>query len=167
MSKFAKWECPHCRQHIEYPTEGAGTEIGCPGCGVSITLPPTLSDAEFEAELKKIKDEHEQRLADLAKKEEILNSNPNLNLCKTCSGIVAASAEFCVHCGQKWPALHITCGHCGSVDIELVTVEDTSSLFVTPSIAGAIASALFEAVRAKPKLYAVCQTCGRSLEING
>jgi DNA-directed RNA polymerase subunit RPC12/RpoP/RNase P subunit RPR2 len=165
MSEFAKWECPHCGQPIEYPIEGVGTEIACPGCGVSITLPPILSDEEFEARLKELQDEHEARLAEIEREAE-LTLNPNLGTCKTCGGTVAISAEFCVHCGQKWPTLNITCGHCGSKDIEIVTVENTSSLFVTPSLAGVLAAALFEGMRPQPKVYAECQHCGYSLEMN-
>jgi DNA-directed RNA polymerase subunit RPC12/RpoP len=154
-----------CGQRVEYPSEGVGTNVACPGCGTSITLPAALSNEDFDAALKKIEDDHRQRLAEIERKAELLSANPNLRLCKTCGGVVAISAEFCVHCGQKWPTLDISCGHCGSKNIEIVTVEDNSSLFVTPSLAGAVASALFEATRPRPKVYAQCQNCGYSLEL--
>jgi hypothetical protein len=168
MGDYAKCECPKCGQHVEYPIEGSGAEISCPGCGVSITLPEAHSAdyEQFQKEFNKAKQEYETRIAEIDRKADIIAANPDLDTCKTCHEIVAQSAEFCPHCGQKWPTLRLTCDNCGSKDIDLVTIEDNSSLFVTPSIAGAVASALFEAMRRKPKSYAVCQNCGASLELH-
>ena len=39
MKQF-KFECPHCRQHLQCDEQFSGREIQCPGCHVLIRIPP-------------------------------------------------------------------------------------------------------------------------------
>ena len=43
MGEFLKGECPHCRQPIEYPSEGTGQTVACPACSQSFALTPSAS----------------------------------------------------------------------------------------------------------------------------
>src|ERR1035438_9316153 len=40
MGEFLKGECPHCRQPIEYPSEGTGQTVPCPTCRKPFVLMP-------------------------------------------------------------------------------------------------------------------------------
>ena len=35
------FNCPHCNQELSVDSEGSGTQIPCPTCGESITIPPS------------------------------------------------------------------------------------------------------------------------------
>jgi hypothetical protein len=187
-------ECPTCNETIEVPVRSQREEVPkppelprpcppqatCSKCGVTMLATTDARTGGLcmackqgireHIEAAKVRyqeerQEHRAHLAELERKKQLISSNPNLGICKTCTGIVAVSTQVCVHCGQKWPTLDLRCDNCGSFDIDLVTVEDTSSLFVTPSLAGVLAAGLFEAMRPEPQTYAVCQQCGCSLEV--
>jgi hypothetical protein len=38
MKEF-KFECPHCRQHLQADVEFSGKQIQCPACNVMIKIP--------------------------------------------------------------------------------------------------------------------------------
>lgn len=39
MSEF-KFDCPHCKQHLQCDEQFSGREIQCPSCNVLIRIPP-------------------------------------------------------------------------------------------------------------------------------
>jgi hypothetical protein len=46
---YFKGECQHCREHIEFPAEAAGTTAECPHCGATteLLLPPPPPEPPF------------------------------------------------------------------------------------------------------------------------
>src|ERR1035441_3438758 len=123
---YIKCRCIECEQPIEFPSYGVGERVKCPHCKRMTRLYPPIPP----------------------KPPVILGPllEPTLCLCKTCSGGVAPSAEICVHCGQMWPTLSLPCPRCGVDDFELVSVEDTSSVWVTPSLLGVLSATLWAAM---------------------
>ena len=49
---FEKCSCPHCGQHIEYPSEGRGQTISCPNCEQPVALPITYRAGACEISIR-------------------------------------------------------------------------------------------------------------------
>lgn len=84
-----KFDCPHCKQHIEAPEEILGVTVNCPTCQGAITVSaskPVQSSAPIPAQTKPL-----------------ISVPPPEKQTKTCSYCgeeILASAQKCKHCGE-------------------------------------------------------------------
>jgi len=141
-------ECPNCHRTTRfYPSEQfdlpseSSTQITTEASSPISTGPPPIPP-----------------IIDSVPSAEVVT--PSVYRCKNCCSIVSESAEFCVHCGQKWPTIHLICPNCGANDFDYLVVEDQSSLWFTPSLLGILSAAIWSATRPQPRLYADCLRCG-------
>jgi hypothetical protein len=173
---YSTCSCPECSGKVEFPAHGIGEEIECPHCQIPFALYDESEDSQqvggsidWHAETSPTPDTPQPPIIATEPEETDCTDIQlhRLPQCKTCYGTVAPSAEFCVHCGQKWPALNLRCPHCGANDFELFILEDTSSVMVTPSLVGIFSAALWEAMRDKPQLCMSCLNCGGDARLPG
>lgn len=57
------FNCPHCEQELSVDSDGAGSEIPCPTCGVEITIPEKSAKPAAATAAVAAGDEEVQRLA--------------------------------------------------------------------------------------------------------
>lgn len=50
---YIKYNCPHCKQHLEVPVELLGTLLECPTCQTAIQLPKASGDDKVASTIKK------------------------------------------------------------------------------------------------------------------
>ncbi len=154
--------CIECAGRIEFPAHGVGQEVQYPHSNQMTRLYDPAADQDLPARPLSGPwgTEAPPAVPPLVADAPLEVMPPRMFLCRTCGGTAASSAEFCIHCGQQWPTLSCPCPYCGADDFDFVVAEDTSSVWITPSLLGILAAALWGVMRPRPKTYLHCLNCG-------
>jgi Zn finger protein HypA/HybF involved in hydrogenase expression len=161
--EFITCICNHCSVRIEFPEYGVGQEVECPSCHHTTILYKPAIDIHPESRPPPIpKSPLPPVIAEAHPIQEGLQTSAErfVYICKNCAHEVAKSAEYCFNCGQRWPSLDAICPQCGANDFDIYVDEDTSSVWVSPSLVGVLSAALWGAMRRAPISYFHCMECG-------
>ena len=86
-----RFECPHCEQSLEAPSDMAGESIDCPSCGNPIDVPaPIVEFVDHSVPPPIPEPEIVHELAPVSR----------VRACPFCSEEILASAIKCKHCGE-------------------------------------------------------------------
>lgn len=88
--------CGSCGQNLEAPEEMAGTDVECPSCGATITVPepaPAQNPADIIQQARSEEPSHPEAESEPAA------APAQTNACPNCQAVMEPDAVLCVQCG--------------------------------------------------------------------